>query len=140
MSQENVEIGARTAELLAAWNQGDLEGLLAKVREDLIWRPATMSNVEAEDFHGRDGFSRFVKGWKEVWPTWDVEIQEIREVADRIVIVLGQVHARGGGSGIELDSPVAYVFEFRDDLLARGTSFFDHEDALSAAALMDSRS
>lgn len=136
MSQVSTN-GTRTAEILAAWNRGDLEGLLAKLHEDFVWRPATMSNLEAEDFHGHDGFSRFVRGWGEVWPTWDVEIEEIREVGDRIVIVLGQVHARGGGSGIKLDSPVAYVFEFRDGLLARGTSFFDHEEAVSAA-LMES--
>ncbi len=130
--------GALMAEILAAWNRGDLQALLPKLCEDFLWRPATMSSVEAEDFHGHDGFSRFVRGWKEVWPTWDVEIEEIREVADRIVVVLGQVHARGSGSGIELDSPVAYVFEFCDDLVARGTSFFDHGEALSAAGLMDS--
>ena len=125
--------GTRTAEILAAWNRGDLEDLLARMHDDMVWRPATMANVEGDDFHGHDGFTRFVERWREVWPTWDIEIEEIREVGDRVA-VLGHVHARGRGSGLELDSPVAYVFEFRDDLLARGTSFFDHDEALAAAA------
>lgn len=123
----------RTAEILEAWNRSDLEGLLARVDPNLLWSPATMAHVEGEDFHGHDGFTRFVEQWNEVWPTWDVEIEEIREVGDRVV-VLGHVHARGRGSGLELESPVAYLFEFRDDLLARGTSFLDHGEALAAAA------
>ena len=122
----NVE---RTVEVLDAWNTGDLDALLSQIRDDYFWRPATMANVEGGDFHGREGFARFVEQWRE---TWDVEVGEIREVGER-VIVLGQVHARGRGSGLELDSPVAYVFEFRDGSLAGGSSYFDHDEALAAA-------
>ena len=124
--------GARTVEILAAWNRGDLEDLLAKVHDDIVWKPATMTHVEGEAFHGHEGFIRFVEQWREVWPTWDVAVEEIKEIGDR-VIVLGQVQARGRGSGLALDSPVAYMFEFRDGLLARGESFFDHDEALAAA-------
>ncbi len=123
---------ARTGELLAAWNRGDLEALLAGIHDDILWRPATMANVEGDDFRGRDGFTRFVEQWRETWETWDVEVEEIKDLDDRVV-VLGHVHARGRGSGLELDSPVAYVFEFVDELLARGSSYFDHDEALAAA-------
>ena len=124
---------ARTGELIAAWNRGDLENLLAAIDDDMIWRPATMANVEGDDFHGREGFARFVEQWRETWETWDVEVEEIRDLGDRMV-VLGHVSARGRGSGVELDSPVAYVFEFRDGLLARGSSYFNHDEALASAA------
>jgi ketosteroid isomerase-like protein len=124
---------AAVREVLDAWNRGDIDEVLARTTEDIVWVPVTVATVEGEGgFRGRDGFRRFFEQWSETWETWDIELHECREVGDRIV-ALGHVRARGRGSGVELDTPVAYIFEFREGLVERGQSFFDHQEALAAA-------
>jgi ketosteroid isomerase-like protein len=120
-------------EILEAWNRGDREGIFARATDDLEWTPATVATIEGEKtFRGRDGMDEFFEQWGSTWETWDVEIRELRDLGDRVV-VLGQVRAKGRGSGIELDQEVAYVFGFRDGLLQRGRSFLSHDEALAAA-------
>jgi ketosteroid isomerase-like protein len=124
---------ASIREILDAWNRGDIEGVVARTAEDIVWVPVTVATVEGQSgFRGRDGFRQFFEQWRETWETWNIELHECREVGDRIV-ALGHVRARGRGSGVELDTPVAYIFEFREGLVERGQSFFDHEEALAAA-------
>jgi ketosteroid isomerase-like protein len=120
-------------QIFDAWNRGDFDEVIEWTSEDFVWVPVTLATVEGEEgFQGRDGFRRFFEQWGETWETWEVGLRECREVGDRIV-ALGHVRAKGRGSGVELDRPVAYVFEFRDGLVERGQSFFDHEEALAAA-------
>jgi ketosteroid isomerase-like protein len=123
---------AATKNLFAIWNSRDFEALIPFVTEDIEWVPATMSAVEGGSFHGIDGLRKFFDEWERTWTTWEVEPGEIQDLGEQ-VLVLGRVHAEGRGSGMELDQPVAYLFEFRDGLLARGATFFDHEQARHAA-------
>ena len=113
--------------------------MLARATDDLEWVPATIATVEGDSFQGKDGARKFFEQWGETWETWDVDVAEVREQPDTVV-VLGHVHATGRGSGVELDQPVAYVFELRDGLLARGRSFFDHDQALTVAGAGESGS
>jgi ketosteroid isomerase-like protein len=125
--------------IFEAWNRGDFEGVIAGTAEDFEWIPVTVSTIEGETaFRGREGFRRFFEQWGNTWETWDVQLQECRELGDRVV-ALGRVHARGRGSGVELDQPAAYVFDFRGGELARGESFFDQDEALAAAGVAESR-
>ncbi len=124
---------AAVKELLEAWNRGDREGIFARATDDLEWTPATVATIEGEKtFRGRDGMDEFFEQWGSTWETWDVNLDEIRDLGDE-VLALGHVHARGRGSGLELDQEVAYVFGFRDGLVARGRSYLDHDEALAAA-------
>jgi hypothetical protein len=52
---------------------------------------------------------RFWDEWHSIWDL-SIELSEIRDLGDT-VIVLGGIKARGKASGVELESPVAYVFQ-----------------------------
>jgi ketosteroid isomerase-like protein len=123
---------AATKNLFAIWNSRDFEALIPFVTEDIDWAPATMSAVEGGSFHGIDGLRKFFEEWERAWTTWEVEPEEIQDLGEQ-VLVLGHVHAEARGSGMELDQPVAYLFGFREGLLARGATFFDHEEGRKAA-------
>ena len=125
---ENLRV---VGEILEAWNRRDFDQVLARASEDLEWVPATIATVEGDSFQGKEGAREFFRQWGETWETWDVTLQDLREHGDRVV-VLGQVQAVGRGSGLELNQPVAYVFELREGLLTRGQSFFNHDEALAA--------
>ncbi len=121
-----------TQKLFAIWNTRDFEALIPFVTEDIEWEPATQSMVEGGTFTGVDGLHEFFDDWDKSWKTWEVEPSEVRDLGDR-VLILGHVHAEGRNSGLVLDQPAAYLFEFRDGLLAYGATFFDHAEAEAAA-------
>jgi ketosteroid isomerase-like protein len=119
--------------LFAIWNSREFEDLIPCVTADVEWVPATMVAVEGEGgtYHGTEDLRSFFEEWDHAWRLWEVEVDETEEHGDH-VLVLGHVHAEARGSGMELDQPVAYLFEFHDGLLARGATFFDHDEAREA--------
>jgi ketosteroid isomerase-like protein len=50
------------------------------------------------------------------------------------VIVLARLRARGWRSGVDVDAPVAYLWEIRDGAAVRIRLFFDRDEARRAAA------
>jgi hypothetical protein len=47
------------------------------------------------------------------------------------------LEARGKASGVQVDTPVAVVFDFRDDRCSRARTYLDHDEALRAVGLAD---
>jgi len=129
MTQGNLEA---TQNLFAIWNTRDFEGLIPFLTEDIEWRPATMAAVEGDSFKGIEGMREFFEEWDKAWARWEVEPSDIREMGNH-VLILGHVIGEGRSSGLALDQPVAYLFEFRDGLLAYGATFFHHDEAERAA-------
>ena len=125
---------AATEKLFEIWNSREFEDLIPRVTHEIEWVPATMTAVEGEggSYHGREELRSFFEEWDHAWRVWEVEVDETEELGDH-VLILGAVHAEARGSGMELDQPVAYLFEFDDGLLARGATFFDHDEARDAA-------
>jgi ketosteroid isomerase-like protein len=57
-----------------------------------------------------------------------------REHGDE-VLVLGRMHLRGRGSGLDLDQETGWLVEVRDRKMTRFQSFLSHEEALSASGI-----
>jgi ketosteroid isomerase-like protein len=129
MSSPRVEI---VREMLAEWNRGDVDALLARATEDLEWHPVLVEAVEGETFHGHGGFREFLSDWESTWESWDLEPEEMRELGDQ-VLVLTRVRAKGRGSGVEFDQLLGHLFEFRGELICRGETFLDRDKALEVA-------
>jgi ketosteroid isomerase-like protein len=51
------------------------------------------------------------------------------------VLVLGRAEGRGRGSGVEVYSPLAIIFDFRDGKMSRSKAYLDRGEALRAAGL-----
>jgi ketosteroid isomerase-like protein len=128
LSEGNAEA---TQNLFRIWNSRDFEALIPFVTNEIEWVPETMSAVEGGSFQGVDGLREFFSEWDNAWKVWEVTPAEVRDEGD-CVLVLGHVHAEGRGSGLELDQPVAYLFEFRGGLLAYGATFYDQDLAEAA--------
>jgi hypothetical protein len=62
-----------------------------------------------------------------------VDLEQFREIKGRLV-VLGQMTAKGRGSGAEVSSEVAWVFEPRGDKFRRGWAYNSHDEAEREAA------
>lgn len=127
MSNDRAEI---VRDYIGAWNRGDIEAVLGHMTEDAEWHPVVV--IEREVFRGHDGFRRFLEGWMATWESWNLEVEELHEYGDQ-KLAFTRVRAKGRGSGIELDQPMAHLFTFRGDLLCRGDSFFDRDEAVATA-------
>jgi ketosteroid isomerase-like protein len=66
----------------------------------------------------------------------EFEFPEIRDLGDRIVAV-GWLRGRGKGSGVEVETPVAYVVDVRGHKAIRVRTYLDPKEALEAAGLSE---
>jgi ketosteroid isomerase-like protein len=53
---------------------------------------------------------------------------------DRVLALL-RLRARGRGSGVEVDTPLAHLWELRDEKAARMQAFAEREEAFAALGL-----
>jgi ketosteroid isomerase-like protein len=134
MSQENVEIVRRS---LDGWNRGDFDAWGAGAHPEIEWRSAISGQFQGPETvsRGLEEMRRFWDDWHSVWDL-TVEVAEARDLGD-VVLVLGHMRMRGEGSGIEVDSPVAYVFEFEGGLARKARAFIDPQQALEAVGLSE---
>ena len=134
MSQENVEIARATME---AFERGDIDAILARWHADAEWRPAiSPGGLEGTTYVGHEGVRRWAAELEESWETFDVIGPRFEAVGDR-VLVLARVHARGSLSGVEIDAPLAQVWEIDEGKVRRLTGFLAHADALEAVGLRE---
>jgi ketosteroid isomerase-like protein len=132
MSKENVETVRRS---LDGWNRGEVNEWLQSPHPEIEFISAIASQVEGNEtvWRGPAEMRRFWDEWHSVSDS-SVEVSEIRDLGDTIV-ALGRIQTRGKASGVELESPVAYVFEFEGDLTRKVRAYLNPNEALQAVGL-----
>ena len=86
----------------------------------------------------RRGTAEMRRFWDEWHAVWDmtIDITETRDLGDTVV-ALGRMRTRGEASGVNLESPVGYVFEFDGPLARRVRAYRDEAEALEAVGLSE---
>jgi ketosteroid isomerase-like protein len=132
MSQENVDVARRAMD---AWNRGDIEGWLESGHPDIEWTSGIATEVSGTEqvYRGEVEMRRFWDEWHSLWDL-TVEIWDIRDLGDRVVTI-GRIQTHGKTSGIDLERPVAYVFEFEGGLIRKLRAYADPGEALEAVGL-----
>ena len=132
--KENVE---KVRSCIDAWNRGDLDAWLADAHPEVEWSSEVARRLEGVDsvYRGIAGLRRFWDQFRSVWEL-TVDDLETRGVGETIV-ALGHLRAHGEASGIALEQPIAYVFEFDLGLVRRVRGYFNREEALDAAGLSE---
>jgi ketosteroid isomerase-like protein len=129
MRQETLDL---ISEGVAAFNAGDLEGMLAPIHPEIEFQPVR-AVLEGTVYRGHEGFRRWLVDMAEDWSEFRIDVVDIRPLDDDRVLVHARLHARGSASGIELDAPGAWLCDLRDGLIARIRFYRDVETALAAA-------
>ncbi len=124
----------RVRRAIERWNSGDRTVPLDDIHPDVEIRTGISDAFQGEPFRGHEGARQWLAALDENFETWTIVMDEFREQED-VVVVLGSVHARGRGSGVELDQQVGWVYEFRDDKMFRLNTYYDHAQALAAVGL-----
>ena len=127
MSQENLAL-ART--VVAAFNRRDIPALVEMITDDFQWKTWT-GTVQTTVYHGAEGLASYFRD-SDVWEVLNLDVQEFRDLGDEVLVV-GEFHARGGGSGVEIHAPYYSAFFVSGGKLARVLSFRTEAEALAAA-------
>ena len=132
MSEELVEKVLRSMD---AWNRGDVDGWLEPAHPEIEWISEIARRMEGAERVYR-GLAEVRDYWDDWHATWDVHIDITRTYdAGDTVVAVADLKTHGEASGIDLERPIAYVFEFEDGRARRVRSYFDPQEALDAAGV-----
>ena len=114
-----------------AFNEGRIaDWAAANLPDDFELVPRAA--VGGSGFIGPEGVATFFADVTEAWESSRIEIEDVVEFGDRIVI-LGRLHNRGRGSGMELDVIAAHLWTVADGVLVRVEMIGDRDEALRRA-------
>jgi len=83
---------------------------------------------------GRGGVERWLQDWSEAWSNWEFEPEEFLDAGNAVIVVI-RMHAKGAGSGVELDRQDAIVYRFSEDKILRTDYYNSKQQALEAAGV-----
>jgi ketosteroid isomerase-like protein len=132
MSRENVDAVRRC---LDGWNRGDVDAWLETAHPEVEFVSEIATGMEGDEAVLR-GVAELHQYWNDWHSIWNLKIEpgEMRDLGET-VLVLGRLRARGEASGVSLEQPVAYVFEFDGGLARRVRAYLDPQVALEAVGL-----
>jgi ketosteroid isomerase-like protein len=131
MSDEKVEVVRRTFDAIGRW---DIDSLLEFYDQRIEFLPLTGTRVESGGYIGHAGVRDYFEEVAEVWSQMLPRVEDVRIVGDHVV-VLGGCAVRGRGSGVESDTPMAWVVTVRDGKVLRHRGYHTRGDALDAVGL-----
>ena len=133
MSQENVE---RAREVLATLGRRDPSQLVALADPEVEWH-SFFAVVEGDGtYRGHDGTRRYMSDLEDAFEIGRADVDDALAVGD-IVVLVGRIHYRGKGSGVESESPTGWMLKFRKGKVLCFRAFRDPEQALEALGLSE---
>lgn len=87
-------------------------------------------------YHGPRAHARAMREWLAPWEDFRMTVEGVFEADDRVVVPF-RTHARGRGSGVEVERRWAHVWIMRDGKAVRFEVHLDPEEALAGAGLRD---
>ena len=133
MSQENVEIVRRIVDAIEdrRWEEAmrqlapniELHGTVGGLTEGSLWR----GPEQIGDFFAQDS---------DAWDERRLDAEQVIDAGDCVAVLLHEFR-RGKGSGVEMETDTAMVYEVRDGRVVRIQGYMDRDEALEAAGLRD---
>jgi ketosteroid isomerase-like protein len=127
-----VELVRRFVEAIPRDVEADVEEMLSYVDPEGELHSAIVGGAEGNVYRGHEGFRRWVADSFDSFEGVRNEWSEFRDLGNR-VLALGHVRARGRGSGMELDSPMGWIFTVRRGKVVKAEGFLRRAEALKAA-------
>lgn len=113
-----------------ALNRRDIDGTVAALHDDATW--VEHSDLpEAGSYQGVETIRSFLEHFLESWEELHQEIED-QIVRGPCALLFIQLEARGRGSGIEVNSRYAHLWQLREGRGTRVDAYHDREQALAA--------
>ena len=135
MANEGIVLAERS---LDAYHRWEVEPVIELLDPEVEWRPAIpmLLGGEATVYCGHDGVRTMFGEIRDSFAEIQIEFSEIRDLGDRVLAV-GRMRTRGATSGVETETPWAYLAELRNGKGFRIQTFMDPGEALRSAGLSE---
>jgi ketosteroid isomerase-like protein len=119
---------------MEAWKQGQSTVDLSLMDPNVVYEDGVLPDQVRET--GYKGIGRAVERWLEPFDDVRIELERIVGTGDCLVSIhRAQMKARH--TGIDLETPLAYLWTFREGKVIHFRSYLDPAEALEAAGLSD---
>jgi ketosteroid isomerase-like protein len=133
MSRENVvELAYKVMDTLG---QRDAEQLVGLADPEVEWH-SFFALSEGGVYRGHDGTRRYMRDLSDAFEIGRADVDDALEVGN-VVVLVGRIHYRGKGSGVESESPAGWMLKFRRDKVVCFRAFREPEQALEAVGLRE---
>ena len=112
------------------WSKGDYEPWTEAIHP----QAEVVSQLVNRVYHGYAGIREWAAEVLDSFDEWDAAIAETVEAPGDRLLVIGRVHMRGRGSGVDLEVPCAWLFDFLEGRMARMEIFINRTEEAHAAA------
>jgi ketosteroid isomerase-like protein len=130
MSQENVELAYN---LMHTLSTRDPSLLISLSHPEVEWH-SFFALGEGGAYRGHDGTRRYMTDLHDAFELMRADVDDALGVGN-VVVVVGRIHFRGKGSGVESEAPAGWVLRFRNGKLLCFRAFREPEQALEAVGL-----
>jgi ketosteroid isomerase-like protein len=133
MSEETF---ALAHQVMDALSNRDLVRLLALADPDIEWHSFFAQLGKGGVYRGFDGTREYMRDLSEAWEVVRADIDDGIAVGE-VAVLVGRIHYRGKGSGIETENGAGWLLKFRDGKVIRFRAFREPERALEKLGLPD---
>jgi ketosteroid isomerase-like protein len=133
MSQENVELADQVFD---AVTRRDLSRLIELTDPEIEWHSFFALGDPEGVYRGHDRMRRYLSDLDDVWEIMRPEVDDTLHVG-HVVVLVGRIHYRGKGSGVETKSPVGWMLKFREGRVVSFRPFREPEQAFEAIGLSE---
>ncbi|HEX3279319.1 MAG TPA: nuclear transport factor 2 family protein [Thermoleophilaceae bacterium] len=130
MSQANLELVRRCND---AYNARDVAAYIDTVAESVTFR-SRFSAMDRVVYRGYDAMRRYFKELDEVWSRYEMALQRMVPVGDRVV-GLFHLYAVGRESDLQLEERPGVVFTIADGKIVQIDAFPTQAEALAEVGL-----
>ncbi len=130
MSQETVELARK---VLDALGKRDPAHLIALSDPEVEWH-SFFAIGESGVYRGHDGTRRYMSDLADAWEIGRAEVDDALGIGN-VAVLVGRIHFRGKGSGVESASPAGWVLKFQNGKVLCFRAFREPEQALEAVGL-----
>jgi uncharacterized protein len=120
MSGENIEAAGR--EVMEALGRQDLPRLIELSDPEVEWHSLFAGLGAGGVYRGHEGTRRYVSDVSEAFDIVRADVDDGLGVGD-VAVLVGRIHYRGRGSGVENESPTGWVLKFRNGKLISFRAF-----------------
>lgn len=128
MAQSDIDVVCGSHE---AFRRRDLEAFVEYMDPEIEFTSLVLE-VEGT-YRGLDGIRSWWSDILEVFPDWQPQVEDARQVGERVLLKV-RAEGAGTGSGIDVDRAIWQVAQVRDGRIAAWRFFRTEDEALAAAA------
>jgi ketosteroid isomerase-like protein len=92
------------------------------------------TRLSGEPYCGYAGLRQWIAETWDAFEEWTISIGHVEEPSPARVLVVGTLHLVGRGSGVTVDLPCGWIFDFEGELCTRMETFPNRVDEARRAA------